>query len=122
MPKKEGRSAEAHPHLDCNSNSGKKQLLTVHNMVLGVLTNEPRTRSDDRALAMEVYRRYYKVDIYKEPFAVVMCNDKLPSIETIGRCRRKVQEEREDLRAVKAVEDKRISRQEDFIEYAGGIA
>ena len=95
------------------------QLMTLHDMVLSVLEEVPATRSSDRVLIATVYERYYGV--HDEPFYQVMEEmTDLPSIESITRVRRKIQEQREDLRAVKAVETERINRQLDFIEYAGG--
>ena len=93
---------------------------TMHNRVMEVLMDTPDTRSSDRLLISEVYRRYYGVR--SEPFHVVMSRSDLPSFETIRRCRQKIQEENEELRAVDPVEEERINRQLDFIAYARGDA
>ena len=94
---------------------------TMHNRVMEVLMDTPKARSSDKVLIAEVYSRFY--DVCNEPFWMVMeeMHD-LPSFETITRCRRKIQEEHEELRAVDPVEEKRIARQMDFIEYARGDA
>ena len=93
---------------------------TMHNKVMEVLMDTPRARSSDRLLISEIYKRYY--GICNEPFHVVMSMSDLPSFETIRRCRQKIQEENEELRAVKPVEEARINKQLDFIAYARGDA
>ena len=121
MPKTGKRSAVATPHTNDNRNADVGQgIKTMHNIVMEVLTTCPPTRSSDRILIAEVYRRYY--GIYGDPFYVVMTMSWLPSFETITRCRRKIQEEHEELRADDPVETERINRQMDFIEYARGDA
>ena len=47
-----------------------------------------------------------------------MENTELPSFESIRRCRQKIQEEHPEYRAVKPVEDVRIKKQEEYIEYS----
>ena len=124
MSKKQVRGAEATSHLDDNktTSSVQEKIKTVHGMVYELLEKIPATRSSDRILVAELYSHFYGVG--NEPFWQVMeQRSDLPSYETIGRCRRKIQETNEELRAVREVEDERISRQEDFIEYAkGGVA
>ena len=119
MPKKAKRSAEATPYFNDNRNTEVAQgIKTMHNRVMEVLTTYPASRSSDRLLIAEVYRRFY--DTYRQPFFVVMSRNDLPSFETITRCRRKIQEEHEELRAITPIERERINRQIDFIEYARG--
>lgn len=118
MPKKQTRGAEAHPHKH-NTKSGAA-LQTMHELVKTILEEVPAARSSDRVLITEVYA-VYCVDAL--PFREVMLGGyDLPSFETITRCRRKVQEENEQLRAVDAIESERIHRQIDLLEYAEGIA
>lgn len=93
-----------------------KRLNNVTQMVWWLLENYPETRSSDRRLIELLYDEFYGV--WDMPFYEVIRNRQLPSFETIRRCRQKVQEEREDLRAVKEVEDVRIAKQEEYIEYA----
>lgn len=83
--------------------------------VEAMLTRYPICRDNDRLLIGAVYATYYNVDM-NEPFKEVLKNDKLPSFETIGRCRRKAQEQHEELRGKRDKE--RIERQKEFIEYA----
>ena len=93
-----------------------KSLRTLTQKVWWCLENYPETRSSDRSLILHVYQVFYGV--FTTPFYKVMDDGDLPSFESIRRCRQKIQEEREDLRAVKPVEDVRIAKQEDYIEYA----
>lgn len=97
----------------------KQKLMTTNNMVVDVLTELPETRSSDRALILEIYRKYYGV--CHQPWNEVLMRTDLPAFETIRRCRQKVQEEHEELRAAKKVEQQRFDYQKDFIDYAIGM-
>lgn len=76
----------------------------------------PEARSDDRKVIEIVYDEFYGV--WEQPFYKVLQCNKLPSFESIRRARQKIQELHPELRAVKAVEDKRIALQEDYLEFA----
>ena len=120
MPKKEQRGAEATSHVNDTKNSeGVQGIKTIESKVERVLRQHPATRSSDRLLVVTVYDEFYGV--FNEPFWQIMARNDLPSIETITRCRRKIQERDESLRANKRIERKRIDRQLDFIEYAEGM-
>ena len=120
MPKKEQRGAEATSHVnDTKNNEGVQGIKTIESKVERVLRQHPATRSSDRLLVVTVYDEFYGV--FNEPFWQIMARNDLPSIETITRCRRKIQERDESLRANKRIERKRIDRQLDFIEYAEGM-
>lgn len=95
-----------------------KRLRNITQMVWFVLDRYPETRGDDRELIKVLYDEFYSV--WSEPFYMVMNRHDLPSFESIRRCRQKIQEENEDLRAVKEVEDKRIAAQREYIAYARG--
>lgn len=118
MPKKGTRSAEATPHKD--STTARSEVQTMHNIVLDILERKPETRSSDRLLIEAVYDEKYGV--VNLPFWQVMERGDLPSFETITRCRRKVQQDNEALRGTKEVEEHRLYKQVEFIDYAGGIA
>lgn len=94
------------------------RLVKMQDKVEHILTQYPITRDDDRMLIGAIYALYYDVDIKHESFASVLANGKLPSFETIGRCRRKAQEENEELRGKRDKE--RIELQKEYIEYAKG--
>lgn len=93
-----------------------KDLYTINQMVWFCLEQYPETRSSDRSLILTLYSEFYGVDC--QPFFRVLERNDLPSFESIRRCRQKIQQENEDLRAVKPVEDARIAKQEEYIEYA----
>lgn len=94
------------------------KLRNVTQMVWWCLDFYPETRADDRELIKVLYDEFYGV--CNEPFYMVLRRRDLPSFETIRRCRQKIQEENEDLRADKETEEKRLEAQVDFIEYAKG--
>ena len=93
-----------------------ENLRTLTQKVWFCLDRYPETRADDRELIKVLYEEFYSV--WAEPFYMVMNRHDLPSFESIRRCRQKIQEENEDLRADKATEDRRLEAQIDFIEYA----
>ena len=95
-----------------------RSMRTLTQKVWWCLQNHPETRSSDRSLILTLYSEFYGV--FSTPFYKVMDDGDLPSFESIRRCRQKIQQEIEELRADKAVEDVRIAKQEDFIEFAKG--
>lgn len=97
------------------------ELRNTTKMVKYVLEKEPRTRNSDNLLWLEVVRLKNQ-GVLRMPVAVVMENLPtycLPSIETVGRCRRKLQAEFPELRAERAVEAFRTELEADFREWAG---
>ena len=76
-----------------------KRLRNITQMVWFILDRYPETRGNDRELIKVLYDEFYSV--WSEPFYMVMNRHDLPSFESIRRCRQKIQEENEDLRAVK---------------------
>ena len=75
----------------------------------------PITRDSDKMLICAVYSRYYNVDM-SDSFGKVMSSERLPSFETIRRCRQKAQAEHEELRGRRDRE--RLERQKEYVEYA----
>ena len=94
----------------------KEELKTIEQKVLWELENCPMTRDNDRHLVTMVYMDFYNMT-NETPFVDVMLS-RLPNYETIGRCRRKIQETREDLRGSRKSETARMSSQETYLEYA----
>lgn len=94
----------------------KEELKTIEQKVLWELEHNPATRESDKILAVSFYSDFYGLTD-TTPFVDVMIA-KVPNYETIGRCRRKIQETREDLRAKAEVEKTRIANQEAYIDYA----
>ena len=91
-------------------------MTNVTQMVWYCLNKYPETRSSDRSLILTIYSEF--CGVFSQPFYKVLDDPDLPSFESIRRARQKIQAENEDLRAVKAVEDVRIAKQEEFLEYA----
>lgn len=94
-----------------------RSLLTLEAMIRPVLVRKPITRDSDTELALTVWNTYYGINPWS-PVCEVMRNECIPSIESIGRCRRKIQEKDETLRGSRHKEKIRMAEQERFIEYA----
>lgn len=96
------------------------ELRNTTKMVKYVLEKEPRTRNSDNLLWLEVIKLVNQ-GVLRKPMSEVLQNLNeygLPSIETVGRCRRKLQAEHPELRANKSVQDCRAEREEEFRELA----
>lgn len=93
------------------------KLYRLEDMVREVLEWDEKARDDDRELTLRIHINYYGINPYA-PYCDVMWNDKIPSQESIGRCRRKIQETEFDLRGSKKKEKIRMKEQETYIEYA----
>ena len=93
------------------------KLNTLEDMVREVLIKDPKARDDDRILTLDVWVNIFKVNPWS-PVAEVMRNKDLPSQESLGRVRRKLQRSDESLRGSKHKEKIRMDAQVDFIEYA----
>ena len=82
----------------------KEDVLKVKDVVYNVLKDDPKTRSNDKWLIIEVLR--------KMNFNVYIPYDKLddmPAFESITRCRRKIQETQ--FPAEGSVQEKRIEEE-----------
>jgi hypothetical protein len=97
-------------------NMTKEELKTIEQKVLWELENNPSTRGSDKMLTMAVYMDFYNMT-GTTPYVDVMLS-KVPSYESIGRARRKIQETREDLRGEDRIERERLKNQEAYIDYA----
>ena len=86
-------------------------------MVREILKNNEKARDDDRELTLRVHTNYYGVHPYA-PYCDVMWNENLPSQESIGRCRRKIQESDFELRGSRRKEEIRMEEQKAYIAYA----
>ncbi len=96
------------------------ELKTTTLLVKQVLETVPAARNSDNLLFIEVVK-IINVNLIFRPLAEVLTNLKkydLPSIETVGRCRRKLQAEFPELKAGAAVQDFRGDREEEFREWA----
>ena len=93
------------------------RLNSLEEMVREVLKKDPKARDDDRILTLDVWVNVFKVNPWS-PISEVMRNKDLPSQESLGRVRRKIQETDVSLRGTKAKEDVRMKAQEDYLEYS----
>ena len=93
------------------------RLNSLEDMVREVLKKDPKARDDDRILTLDVWCNVFKVNPWS-PICEVMRNKDLPSQESLGRVRRKIQQTEEHLRGSKAKEQVRMDAQLDYIEYA----
>ena len=80
-----------------------RSLNTLENMVREVLKRNPEARDDDRVLTLEIWTRIFGISPWM-PVSEAMLDKELPSQESIGRCRRKIQQTDESLRGSKAKE------------------
>lgn len=84
--------------------------------VLNVLQNKPETRGDDYLLVLEVLKFYANEKMSLES---IMINHKtlgLPSLESITRCRRRLQEEDPSLSSQK-IKEFRKKETKQVLEY-----
>ncbi|WP_425756200.1 hypothetical protein ACPW7J_02090 [Ihubacter sp. rT4E-8] len=101
----------------------RNDLKTTTDLVKEILEEKPETRSSDNLLYIEVTKRCGEevgCNICGFPFADVlryMSKWGLPSMETVGRCRRKAQLLYPELAATSEVSEFRADRQEEFREY-----
>lgn len=89
-------------------------------VVKKVLTEHEETRSDDFKLIFAVYRELDFFHTTKELFCEIMLNHKLyklPSFESITRCRRKLQNDYPEL-ANEKTKEKRLNETAEYIDYA----
>ena len=96
-------------------------LNTLTELVKTILEQQPETRSSDNLLYIEVLARYAGQNVLNMPvwaFYENLREWKLPSIETVGRCRRKIQQENPHLRATPEVQDYRYDKETEFREFA----
>ena len=96
------------------------RLDTLEAMVREVLKRDPKARDDDRILTLDVWCNVFGINPWS-PVAEVMRNKDLPSQESLGRVRRKVQQHDESLRGSKCKEAVRLNAQADYMDYVNGV-
>lgn len=97
------------------------KLRNLTELVKTIMEQQPETRSSDNLLYIEVLKRTTSQNVLNMPvwlFYQNLTEWQLPSIETVGRCRRKVQQENPHLKAKPEVEGFRYDRETEFIEFA----
>lgn len=90
---------------------------TVENIVKEILTRDVRSRSDDRLLVCQVYEELGVNTQYTSFREVMVELTGLPSVETITRARRKLQE-RGDFGADRITTDERRKKRYEAEKYA----
>ena len=93
------------------------RLDTLEDMVREVLKRDPKARDDDRILTLDVWCNVFGINPWS-PICEVMRNKDLPSQESLGRVRRKIQQTEENLRGSKTKEQIRLDAQVDYLTYA----
>lgn len=97
------------------------KLRNLTELVKTIMEQQPETRSSDNLLYIEVLKRITSQNVLNMPvwlFYQNLTEWQLPSIETVGRCRRKAQQEKPHLKAKPEVEGFRYDRETEFIEFA----
>lgn len=92
----------------------------VQELVEESLISDPNTRNSDKVLYISVVNKINPA-ILRMPMETVLLNEKnlnIPSIESVGRARRKIQEYNPLLRANKAVDNARYEQWKEYREYA----
>ena len=97
------------------------KLRNLTELVKTIMEQQPETRSSDNLLYIEVLKRTTSQNVLNMPvwlFYQNLTEWQLPSIETVGRCRRKAQQENPHLKAKPEVAGFRYDRETEFIEFA----
>lgn len=88
-------------------------------IVKEILTEEPATRDDDYLLYSYILHKYGVPTQTSFSTIIVMIRKKrLPTLETVGRARRKAQELYPELRGTRKVQQARLEQTKDFIEFS----
>ena len=96
------------------------KLIKLEPIVKEVLEENPEAREDDFVLITEVVNRVEPAVGHLQ-FNVVMLGHKtmkLPTLESITRCRRKLQNQYEELQSTKYLQKLRAKQEEEYREYA----
>lgn len=95
---------------------------TMYDLVKNILETDTKARENDMLLYLQVCK-LKNLDAVAQPFYIVMQRSKelgLPSYETVSRARRKVQEEHEELKPSKIVQDAREEYEQMMFVWATG--
>lgn len=101
-----------------------RTLYKLTDIVLDLLKEQPETRNSDNVLYYNVIKRIGKetgvdIDTMSLPnFLLHMKSYGLPSIESVGRCRRKCVESYPELAGIETVETLRTVKEEEYRKYS----
>lgn len=100
------------------------KLRNLTELVTTIMEQQPETRSSDNLLYIEVLK-HFTAETGKQAlmlpvfvFYKHLTEWDIPSIETVGRCRRKAQQDNPHLKAKPEVEGFRYDKETEFIEFA----
>lgn len=88
-----------------------------------ILWEIPETRNSDNRLYAEILKEYGKragvnaLTMSVGDFLKIHKAYGIPTIESVGRCRRKAQEQNEGLRAVEEVQEGRFENETEYIRF-----
>jgi len=91
----------------------------LKDLVFSILKDKPMTRNSDRLLYNEVCIEL-GYDTHLMSAWDMLHNKEMPSTESVGRARRKAQEEHPELRATQQVAGRRMERYSEYLEFARG--
>lgn len=94
------------------------KLNKVEGLVKGILVESPEARDDDDILYMKVVEKYGLGEIPVKAFLKCRRTYRIPSYESVGRCRRKLQEKYEEFRGSRASQETRTEEEGKYIVYA----
>ena len=95
------------------------KLNMLKDLVFSILKDKPMTRNSDRLLYNEVCTEL-GYDTHRMTAYEMLHNSEMPSTESVGRARRKAQEEHPELRATPQVADRRQEPYSEFLEFVRG--
>lgn len=107
--------------------SKTSDLITITDLVTDILMTKPETRDSDNKLYYQVLKAVGRqngvdIDVMSLPNYLLHMKDyKLPSIETVGRCRRKAIELYPELAGSKEVQNKRRANINEYKNYARSL-
>ena len=105
------------------------ELKKLSDLVTDLLKENEKLRGDDDLLYLAVVQKIHpywgngriNTDIKNAPigeFFTMRKSAKLPTFESVTRCRRKVQEERPDLKPCEKIQEARTKREEEFYNWS----
>jgi len=92
----------------------RHRLTGIYNKVLFILEDVPATRNSDKLLYAKYLERTFGHDILTKPIATILMRNDIPTIESVGRIRRLLQERHPELNADASVEDERRALENDY--------
>lgn len=101
----------------------EKELVKLDKVVTATLEKHPETRNSDLTLYLRICTMINPTAM-EQPFGYVMAHCRelgLPNYDSVGRARRKAQEEHAELQAVEPVHRQRQKNVEIFADYARGL-